>query len=108
MGCCPQSSPSQHAQAKAEQHQSRVFLTVQRLQTKQRAGRVMTLKSYLVLTFTRKSKLYYEHAFILSFSLFYCFTLLMSFVYFSASQISCYSICFHSNSFVAHENFDAH
>lgn len=31
MGCCSQSSPSQHTQAEAEQHQSRVFLAVQRL-----------------------------------------------------------------------------
>lgn len=36
MGCCSQSSSPQNAQAEAEQHQSRVFLTVQWLQTKQR------------------------------------------------------------------------
>lgn len=35
MGCSSQSSPSQHTQSKAEQHQRRVFLTVQWLQSKQ-------------------------------------------------------------------------
>lgn len=32
MGSCSQSSPSQHTEAKTEQHQSRVFLAVQWLQ----------------------------------------------------------------------------
>lgn len=41
MGCCSQSSPSQHTQAEAEQHQSRVFLAVQWLQTKHSRGRFM-------------------------------------------------------------------
>lgn len=36
MSCRSQSSPSKYAQAEAEQHQSRVFLTVQWLQRKQR------------------------------------------------------------------------
>lgn len=40
MGCCSQSSPSQHTQAEAEHHQGRVFLTVQWLQIKQRQGKI--------------------------------------------------------------------
>lgn len=34
MGSCSKSSPPQHTQTEAEQHQSRVFLAVEWLQTK--------------------------------------------------------------------------
>lgn len=42
MGCCPQSSPSQDTQAEAQQHQSGVFLAVQRLESEK-----ITIKSLL-------------------------------------------------------------